>query len=289
MAGARHIPLYAATYTLVGTEPAATDRAGFAARLGAVKRAGMDGLTLHFNDPVFTALAPGEIAGLIADMDVTVPAIDFLSDWSGPPEDSLAQALRIAEIAGAPVIHLGLDLAGRCPPLADLAAPFRTLCARAADAGRRIALEPVAWGAVSSLDAALELIESAALFGPGLVLDVWHLASAAPLPLTRLAGLDHSLVSTVQISDALPMTHASPSAVIRATRDRLYPGDGALDIIGFLSALEPALTASGVTVEVFSPGIGARTLDQTADAAATAGKQMLERLDRCRDKDLSHG
>lgn len=298
MPDARRIALFASAYSVAGAPPGKAPRFGFADRIAAVAGAGLDGLTVHVDDPVFSTRAAQAIADDIAAAGLTIPAVDFLSDWHGSDwrgasRGRLDNALRVAEIVDAPLIHVGADLAGEMPPLADLVGPFREICARAADAGRRIALEPLAWGRVSSLDAALDLIDRAGTGAgtgqAGLVLDVWHLAVCAELPLDSLRALDHSLVSTVQISDGVEMTHPASSELLAATRDRLYPGDGQLDITAFLAALGPALLSSGVTVEVIAPHVDRQPLATSAARAAESGRRSLDMLNQRRERDTRHG
>ncbi len=74
-----------------------------------------------------------------------------------------------------------------------------------------------------------------------------------------------------------------------ATRDRRFPGDGMLDIPGFLAALWPSARACGVTVEVIAPFLAALPLDECATRAAASGRQALHRAAARRQEDAADG
>ncbi|WP_323763992.1 sugar phosphate isomerase/epimerase family protein [Marinovum sp.] len=280
-------PLFCSAYTVAGAPPGAAPRFDFAARVAAVADAGMNGLTVHDADPALAPARVGAAREALASSGLVVPAVDFVSDWHLAGRDTMAEALRVAEAMDAPLIHMGADLAADMPPLSDLIGPFRSVCCRAADAGRRVALEPLAWGRVCSVEVACELIDRAGPGCAGLVLDLWHLCINGTPARKSLGSLDLSLVSTVQISDAAVMTNPSPDALKEATRERAFPGDGTLDCAGFLAALWPALDRSGVTVEVLSPAAQRHPIDQTAERAATSARQVIATAAKLRAQDRS--
>ncbi len=100
---------------------------------------------------------------------------------------------------------------------------------------------------VARLDLALEIIEAVNRATVGLVIDTFHfhaggsaLADLSRVPLDRLHVL--------HINDAEPLP---PAALTDA--HRLYPGEGAIDLQGILSALAARGFAGHVSIELFRP------------------------------------
>ena len=96
--------------------------------------------------------------------------------------------------------------------VADLGAPH----------GIRYYLEPVAWTPLSSLSAAVEVIDAAERDNVGLVLDFWHLWQRGVTP-DDLARLDPRVILGVDFADSLgPIGDHGPDQRTR----RVWPGDG---------------------------------------------------------------
>lgn len=256
--------------------PGSPARHGFAARVAAVADAGFDGLTVHFRDHMAQVAAgadPGALRESVAGAGLRVPAVEFLADWhDGPTLGSLPEALETARHFNAETINIGADLAGANVPLDALSEPFRRLTGIAGEAGLTVALEVIAWGAMGTVERAIDLLDQAR--GPaGLLLDNWHLAFNGTDP-DDLP--DPALVAGLQISDCLPMTNAMALDPVTQTTMRRFPGDGGLDIAGFLAALWPAAQRCGVAVEVISEEAAAMPLADCATRAADTGRQAVQ-------------
>jgi sugar phosphate isomerase/epimerase len=276
--------LICSSHTISGVMPGAPEvtRHGFEERVNACAEAGFDGMCLHVRDHAKWRAEGRDDAWMRAVLDrhaMAVPAVEFLADWHDGTDDAdqtLAAALAAARCFGADVLNVGADIAGRGVPPRDLARPFVRLCERAADAGVRIALEVLAWGSVSDLDAATVLLDAAhgtAGSGrPGLVVDCWHVFRGGRIGLDDLRRLDPALILGVQLNDA-PAGVAGPPPV--DTMRRLFCGHGTFDITGFLRAVRGALPAAPVAVEVIAPEVAALPLDVAARRAATSARTAL--------------
>lgn len=287
---ATHIPpLICASHTITGVLPGAPARHPFEDRVRAVADAGFDGLVIHFRDHMRQLAGgadPGALRDCVAQAGLTVSAVEFLADWHGGASlGSLDLALETARLFGAGWINVGADLAGRDLPPGDLVEPFRRLTDVAGNAGIGVALEVISWGTIASVDTAQALLEAAE--GPaGLLLDNWHLAFGKALA----GGLpDPSLVAGLQISDALTMSGQSAPDLVELTQRRLFPGEGDLDISGFLAALWPAALRHGVAVEVISGQATALTLTDCAERAARSGRCALIQAARMNEEGAAHG
>jgi sugar phosphate isomerase/epimerase len=271
--------LICASHTISGVMPGDPEvgRHGFEERVRACAAAGFDGLCLHMRDHAKQRAEGRGDDWMRAVLDrhgLSVPAVEFLADWHDGPDaakETLAGALAAARGLGASVLNVGADVAGLGVPPRDIAPRFARLCERAADAGVRIALEVLAWGSVSDLDAAMVLLD-AARGRAGLVIDCWHVFRGGRIDLDDLRRLDPALILGIQINDA-PAAVVGPPPV--DTRHRLFCGDGTFDLSGFLAAVEHALPTAPLAVEVIAPEVAALPLDVAALRAAESARAAI--------------
>ena len=116
--------------------------------------------------------------------------------------------------------------------LCDLAAPFGLTCD----------IEFIPWLATRTLADAGAIVSAAGRDNCGLVIDTLHFARAGCSP-DELREYPGDWFHYVQLCDAPAETPSSVDGLIYAAREeRLFPGDGELDLIGILSNLpEPII------------------------------------------------
>jgi sugar phosphate isomerase/epimerase len=125
---------------------------------------------------------------------------------------------------------------------------LRVIGDEAERAGVRIGLEPVNsiggedWTIVSTIQAAVELLEAADAPAVGLQFDTWHLWNTGSL-LEDIERESHRFVG-VHVADWRRPT--------RSWADRVLPGDGVADLPAILRALERAGWDGFYDVEIFS-------------------------------------
>jgi len=153
----------------------------------------------------------------------------------------------------------------------DLARVTRLLAGyadAAADAGVRIGLELMPMSELKNLPAALRLIADAGRSNIGLVIDTLHVARAGATA-GDLRRLDPRLVYLAQICDAPAQLAPGTSLYDEAMTGRLYPGDGGLDLAGYVQALDADLEIECETPVVRDAGLPlAQRARRTAAAAA---------------------
>jgi sugar phosphate isomerase/epimerase len=103
----------------------------------------------------------------------------------------------------------------------------------ARDHGVRLALEPVSFTQLSTIDRAMEVLDVAARDNAGLCLDTFHLWTGGT-PWDRVVELDPSLIYVAHISDVLPRQGEEWAD---ADRDVL-PGDGILPLKDGIEAIK---------------------------------------------------
>jgi len=121
---------------------------------------------------------------------------------------------------------------------------FSRLCDLAAGYGLSANLEPMPWVDVSNLAKAMRILDGAARENGGLLVDAIHFFRAED-SLQALAKVPRKLLRYTQLCDARPERPADLQEIIRQARsDRLFPGEGGLDLHGLLAALPAGLPLS---------------------------------------------
>lgn len=114
---------------------------------------------------------------------------------------------------------------------------FGQLCDLAARYRLRANLEPMPWVDVSNIASALRILRGAGKSNSGLLVDAIHFFRAGD-SLAELKKVPRDYLHYAQLCDARPQTPTDLQEIIRQARgDRLFPGEGGLDLRGLLGAL----------------------------------------------------
>jgi sugar phosphate isomerase/epimerase len=133
---------------------------------------------------------------------------------------------------------------GADPDEARLAATFGALCDLAAPYGLAANLEPMPWVEVSNVGSAMRILDLAARENGGLLVDAIHFFRGGDSP-AALSGVPAKRLRYAQLCDARPGMPAQMEEVVRQARsDRLFPGEGALDLGALLAALPAGVPLS---------------------------------------------
>jgi len=147
------------------------------------------------------------------------------------PVLAAAARLRASEI----LVH------GADPDESRLVETFSALCEIAARHGLQVNLEPMPWVEVSTVARAKRILDLARRKNSALLIDAIHFFRAD----NSFDELQNVSLRYMQFCDAHPGRPADMQEMIRQARgDRLFPGEGALDLKGLLGALPPDLPIS---------------------------------------------
>jgi sugar phosphate isomerase/epimerase len=114
---------------------------------------------------------------------------------------------------------------------------FGRLCELAARYRLRANLEPMPWVDVSTIAKALRILRGANKTNGGLLVDAIHFSRARD-SLAELKKVPREYLHYAQLCDARAEIPADREEIIRQARgDRLFPGEGGLDLRGLLGAL----------------------------------------------------
>jgi len=133
---------------------------------------------------------------------------------------------------------------GADPDVSRLTNTFGTLCDLAARYQLFANLEPMPWVDVSNMAKALRVIDGAGRPNGALLVDAIHFFRGGDRP-AALAGVPRARLRYMQLTDARGEVPADMQEMIRQARgDRLFPGEGGLDLHGLLKALPADLPIS---------------------------------------------
>ena len=268
--------LLVAAWTSAGNAPPLTadERSpfDFRDRVVAAAAAGFGGFGLLHADLVGAVERYG-LAGMKAIFDdngIEHVELEMLGDWFAAGEaravsDSVRRDLLTAsEVLQPRQLKVGADYTGRPWPDDKMAEEFATLCAQAADAGTRIALEPMPFANVKDVHDGRALVERAGHPSGGLLVDIWHVCRAGT-PFADVAALPAGMIFAVELDDA---DAAVVGTLLEDTlHERRLCGDGSFDIYGLIDAVRKAGFSGPWGVEIISREHRARSLHEQVTRA----------------------
>ena len=190
--------------------------------------------------PVIHALDAAEVERRLADTGVGVLDVEVFRLTPQTDIKEFEAVMATAQRLGATelLVH------GADPSEARLIETFARLCDLAAGYGLSANLEPMPWVDVSNLAKAMRILDGAARENGGLLVDAIHFFRAGDSP-QALAQVPRKLLRYTQLCDARPERPAAMQEIIRQARsDRLFPGEGGLDLRSLLAALPAGLPLS---------------------------------------------
>ncbi|XVV08607.1 TIM barrel protein [Actinoplanes sp. CA-131856] len=118
---------------------------------------------------------------------------------------------------------------------------FALLCEMARPLGLTVDLEFPSWTETPDLQAAVRVLRGAAQSNAGILVDLLHFARSGS-SVADLRQLPAEWFHFVHVCDAPPAVPATNEGLIHTARfERLFPGEGGIDIPGILGALPPGL------------------------------------------------
>jgi 4-hydroxyphenylpyruvate dioxygenase len=249
-----------ATVSLSGTLPE---------KLEAAAAARFDAVEIFENDLLFFDGSAKEVRLLASDLGLEICLFQPFREFEGVPDDLFSRNLDRIERKFDLMQELGAPLLLICSNVAQstiddderMAAQLRQSAERAAKRGLRVGYEALAWGArVNTFGRAWRLVEKAAHPHLGLILDSFHTLAIKddPRPIAELKG---DRIFFVQLADA---PNISMDVLSWSRHFRCFPGQGDLDIPGFLAAVLEAGYSGPISLEIFNDDFRAAPTRQTA-------------------------
>jgi 4-hydroxyphenylpyruvate dioxygenase len=226
-------------------------------KLTAAAAAGFDGIEVFEPDLVASPWSPKELAARCADLGLSIDLYQPFRDLDSTDPDRFARNLRRAERKFDVMTELGTDAVLVCssvsPDAVDdldrLAEQLATAASLAAERGLRIAYEALAWGRhVSTWDRSWDVVQRAGSPALGLCLDSFHVLSRGGDP-AGFAAVPGDKLFFLQLADA---PHMDMDVLQWSRHHRLFPGQGAFDLPGFLENVLSAGYTGPLSLEVFN-------------------------------------
>lgn len=198
-----------------------------------------------------------DLTGLLDERGLGLAEIDALRSWGDPASattadaiDQEAAAFRIADRFGCRSLHV---LGPHAGTIGDAAAAFGALCDRAADHGLLVGLEFLPTTNIATAADALRIVEAADRENGGVCVDIWHHERGAD-DLGLIRTLPGNRIIDVQMSDG-PLVLESADYEEDTRRNRLPPGEGEMDLHGFVAAVRATGTTAPWSLEVCNDAV----------------------------------
>jgi sugar phosphate isomerase/epimerase len=230
-------PKLTASYiTLAGAGFTQPPRFTFRQRCEAASAAGFARIGIHLND--LKILESTDIAEILSDNDLELGEIEFFGGWAAPGSESASRQTleKVRELAastgGGDHLSSG-DFVGGPLDVDGAATRLQSAAEAVADVGLKIAVEAFEWSVIHSLPKACDLLSRVNVSNVGHLLDVWHFYNTGSTA-ESITELDATSVAAVQLNDG---HRVHDNFLWNARNTRLLPGEGDLDVRGFVSAL----------------------------------------------------
>lgn len=238
-------------------------------KLDSIAAARFEGVEIFENDLLFYNGSPKDVRRQCADIGLTIDMFQPFRDFEGVSDEQFRRNLDRAERKFDVMQELGAPLMLVCSNVnADAfddvsrsAEQMFALAERAAKRSIKIAFEALAWGSkIATYDKAFAVVEKANHPHLGLMLDSFH-TLALPHDWSGIADLPGERIFYVQLADA-PRLGMNTLTLSRHFRN--LPGQGDLDVPGFLRAVLDTGYAGTISLEIFNDDMRAAPPRQTA-------------------------
>ncbi len=237
-----------ATVALSGTLPD---------KLEAAAAVGFDGVEIMESDLLTFDGSPADVRHICEDLGLVIDLYQPFRDFEAMPEPQRARNIDRAERKFDVMQALGTDLTLVCSntqaaAISDdsrAAADLAEMAERAARRGLRVGYEALSWARhVTRWGHAWRIVQQAAHPALGLIVDSFHTLSLGDDP-TGIAQVPPEKLFFVQMADAPKL---SLDVLSWSRHFRNFPGQGDLDVTGFMRAVLASGYAGPLSLEVFN-------------------------------------
>ena len=243
------------------------DQCTFDERVKSAKEAGYEGIGLRaetYVDALNEGLHDEDILAILEKYDMKVTEVEYIVQWA-EEHRSYEQKYKeqicfhMCELFGVEHINCGLM---ENYSVEYTAQKLKELCQRA---GKYIiGVEPMPYSGLPNLDKAYKVVKESGCDNAMLILDTWHWVRADQ-PYDILTKEIGEKVVSIQINDAYERPYAASVLRDESMHDRLAPGTGAKDTVGFVKMIKEAgVSPRAVGVEVISDAIVEKGLKEAA-------------------------
>lgn len=251
----------------------------FEDRVKAAKAAGYEGIGLRaetYVDALNEGLTDQDILDILAKYDIAVTEVEYIVQWAEEKrsyEQKYKEQMCFHMCRLFNVGHINCGLMENYS-IEYTAQKLKELCGRAGDL--IIGVEPMPYSGLPDFDKAYAVVEASGCENAMLILDTWHWVRANQ-PYRKLTAQQAAKVISIQINDAYERPYASAILRDESMHDRLAPGTGAKDTVGFVKMIKDAgISPKVIGVEVISDAILAQGLDYASEHTFKHTVKVLE-------------
>jgi sugar phosphate isomerase/epimerase len=215
-----------------------------------------------------------ETIGRLQSTGVTVADLEVVAFR---PETDISAFNAFFEV-GARLGARQILVAAYDPDLSRFTERYRQFCEAAAKYGLTSDLEFMPWTSVPDLNTAARIVEAADHPAAGILVDALHFDRSQG-SLEDIRTIPSQRLHYWQLCDGPAERPATTEQLIHAAREeRMFPGEGGLDLVGLARAMPDDLT---ISIEVPTVQL-AKSMDATSRArrALAAGRAVVERARR---------
>ena len=229
----------------------------FAEKLEAIAAAGFDGIEIFEQDFIASDFTPQDVGQMVRDCGLTITLFQPFRDFEGLPEPHRSRAFARAARKFDLMNQLGTDLVLVCSSVHPaamggidrMAQDFHDLGDLARSHGVRVGFEALCWGRhVNDHRDAWEVVRRADHPQVGLILDSFHTLGRKidPETIRRIPG---DKIFFVQLADAPAI---DMDLLYWSRHFRNMPGEGDLDVTGFMRAVTATGYSGPLSLEIFN-------------------------------------
>ena len=238
-------------------------------KLEAAAATGFDGVEIFEADLLAYEGTPADIRDIATSLGLTIDLFQPFRDFEAMPDAARRRNMDRAERKFDVMQQLGTDLVLVCSNVqpsainddARAAADLAEMAERAHRRGLRVGYEALAWGRhVNRWGHAWRIVQQAAHPALGLIVDSFHTLSLGD-GYAGIASVPGDRIFYVQLADAPKL---SMDVLSWSRHYRNFPGQGALDVTGFLRAVLASGYQGLLSLEIFNDEFRAAPSQLTA-------------------------
>jgi sugar phosphate isomerase/epimerase len=247
-------------------------------RIRSASAAGFAGIGLYagqYRQLLNDGITAASVRDLLDEWSISIAEVEALSGWGAAvPTDSYHDFEAVAwemvdEFESRYVQAIGpYEGTPR-----DAAIAFGALCDRAADHGAIVGLEFLPFTNIVDANDALAIVEDADRPNGGVCVDIWHHARGAR-DIEQIRRIPPELIVGIQMSDG-PLDPVNPDYKDDCLRNRVAPGEGAFDVVGFVTTLLEIGANVPWSLEVCNDAVWGHPGGDHAARAAAAMRRVL--------------
>jgi sugar phosphate isomerase/epimerase len=258
----------------------------FDERVAAAAGAGFAGIGLYVHEYARLRDEEGrsnaDIAALLDRHGVVIADVEVASGWWATEGEAYGTGRRIEALAFEMADAFGvryLQAIGSYECSFDQAVDgFAGLCDRAAEHGLLVGIEYLPFTNIANAAGAAAIVEAAGRPNGGYCADIWHHTRGGDT-LADLRALDPARVFAIQMNDGTLQPADTEDYKRDCLANRVPPGDGEFDSVGFVGTLADMGVTAPFSLEVCSTELWAGPIDAAARAAADGMRRVLARVD----------